>query len=365
MRAYYLEFTGKTEEEAIEKALRELNLERDEITVEILERAKAGFLGIGRTDAKIRIGYGKEIPDNINNNKIADQDFNQERNQDKQDGNQDFNQERNQDINQDINQDTDQARNPEKRTRKSRNRKKKPENNNNNNQDSGEKADKNAGKNKNIKNNKKADSDSKPEPNQNNQDLKPDLDNLDNQENNNNNNNQDSGGNKKKKFDDAPPVFSDQESDDEKSQAIKKFLSGLLEHLNLNPVIRVYPGENARYKVILEGEDMGSLIGRRGETLDAVQQLTNYAVNRSGGRVRVQLDAEGYREKRERSLRNLARKEAAKVIKFRRSRTLEPMNAYERHVIHTALQDYRGVNTYSTGVDPNRRVIIAYNKDKL
>ena len=351
MRAYYLEFTGKTEEEAIEKALRELNLERDEITVEILERAKAGFLGIGRTDAKIRIGYGKELPDN--NNKIADQDS--KRNQDKQDGNQD------------INQDTDQARNPEKRTRKSRNRKKKPENNNNNNnnQDSGEKTDKNAGKNKNIKNNKKADSDSKPESNQNNQDLKPDLDNLDNQENNNNNNNQDSGGNKKKKFDDAPPVFSDQESDDEKSQAIKKFLSGLLEHLNLNPVIRVYPGENARYKVILEGEDMGSLIGRRGETLDAVQQLTNYAVNRSGGRVRVQLDAEGYREKRERSLRNLARKEAAKVIKFRRSRTLEPMNAYERHVIHTALQDYRGVNTYSTGVDPNRRVIIAYNKDKL
>ena len=67
MRAYYLEFTGKTEEEAIEKALRELNLDRDEITVEILERAKAGFLGIGRADAKIRIGYGKELPEDNQN----------------------------------------------------------------------------------------------------------------------------------------------------------------------------------------------------------------------------------------------------------------------------------------------------------
>ena len=129
--------------------------------------------------------------------------------------------------------------------------------------------------------------------------------------------------------------------------------------------VRVYLAEEGRYKVILEGQGMGGLIGRRGETLDAIQQLTNYAVNRNGNRVRIQLDAEGYREKREQSLQNLARKEAAKVVKFRRSRTLEPMNAYERHVIHTALQDFRGVNTYSTGVDPNRRVVVAYDREKL
>ena len=127
--------------------------------------------------------------------------------------------------------------------------------------------------------------------------------------------------------------------------------------------VRVYQPEEGRYKVILEGAGMGALIGRRGETLDAIQQLTNYSVNRNGARARIQLDAEGYREKREQSLQNLARKEAAKVVKYRRSRTLEPMNAYERHVIHTALQEFPGVNTYSTGVDPNRRVVIAFDRE--
>ena len=116
--------------------------------------------------------------------------------------------------------------------------------------------------------------------------------------------------------------------------------------------------------MFLEGENLGALIGRRGETLDAIQQLTSYSVNRTGGRVRIQLDAEGYREKREQSLQHLARKVANKVVKYRRSVTLEPMNAYERHVIHTALQDVAGVTTYSTGVDPNRRVIVAYDRDK-
>ena len=109
---------------------------------------------------------------------------------------------------------------------------------------------------------------------------------------------------------------------------------------------------------------MGALISRRGETLDAIQQLTSYAVNRTGGRVRVQLDAEGYRNKREQSLQHLARKVASKVTRYHRSVTLEPMNAYERHVIHVALQDVPGVTTHSTGVDPNRRVVVTYDRDK-
>ena len=84
--------------------------------------------------------------------------------------------------------------------------------------------------------------------------------------------------------------------DDEKAQAIRKFLSGLLEQMDSSAEIRVYLPEKGRYKVILEGKNLGALIGRRGETLDAIQQLTGYAVNRAGGgRVRVQLDAEGYR----------------------------------------------------------------------
>ena len=161
------------------------------------------------------------------------------------------------------------------------------------------------------------------------------------------------------------PVPADlgEEADDEKAQAIRKFLTGLLEHMECSAEIRVYQPEKGRYKVLLEGRQMGALIGRRGETLDAIQQLTSYSVNRAGGgRVRVQLDAEGYREKREQSLQHLARKVAGKVVKYRRSVPLEPMNAYERHVIHTALQDVPGVTTYSTGTDPNRRVIVAYDR---
>ena len=122
--------------------------------------------------------------------------------------------------------------------------------------------------------------------------------------------------------------------------------------------------EKGRYQVTLEGEKLGQLIGRRGETLDAIQQLTNYAVNSGADkRIRVHVDAENYRAKREQSLESLARKVAGKVTKYRRSVTLEPMNAYERHVIHTALQDVPGVTTYSTGVDPNRRVIVAFDRE--
>ena len=76
------------------------------------------------------------------------------------------------------------------------------------------------------------------------------------------------------------------------------------------------------------------------------------------------MDAENYRLKREQSLQRLAQKVAARVLKYRRNVTLEPMNAYERHVIHTALQDVEGVTTYSMGTDPNRRVIVAYDKTK-
>ena len=126
---------------------------------------------------------------------------------------------------------------------------------------------------------------------------------------------------------------------------------------------RIGRGEDGSYKVELVGEDLGALIGRRGETLDAIQQLTSYAVNRGQSkRVRIHVDAEGYRAKREESLQRLARKVAGKVVKYRRNVMLEPMNAYERHVIHTALQDYPDVTTYSTGTEPNRRTVVAYSK---
>ena len=162
----------------------------------------------------------------------------------------------------------------------------------------------------------------------------------------------------------APVQTLGEEVDDEKAQAIRKFLSGLLQQMEVQAEVKVYLPEKGRYKVFLEGQGLGAIIGRRGETLDAIQQLTSYSVNRTGSRVRVQLDAENYRAKREQSLERLANKVAGKVVKYRRSVTLEPMNAYERHVIHTALQEVPGVTTYSTGVDPNRRVIVAYDREK-
>ena len=149
----------------------------------------------------------------------------------------------------------------------------------------------------------------------------------------------------------------------EKAERIDAFLTGLLAQMGAEarPVIRV--DENGTYQVELVGRELGGLIGRRGETLDAIQQLTGYAVNHGQSkRVRIHVDAEGYRAKREESLVRLAQKVAGKVVKYRRNVTLEPMNAYERHVIHTALQETPDITTYSIGTEPNRRTVVAYSR---
>ncbi len=139
------------------------------------------------------------------------------------------------------------------------------------------------------------------------------------------------------------------------------FIKGLLENMDSPAVPHAWSDGEDSYRVDLTGEGLGFLIGRRGETLDAIQHLANYAVNRSvDGHVRINVDAEAYREKREDSLRRYARKKAQQVLKNRRRTTLEPMNAYERHVIHAALQEMDNITTHSTGTEPNRRVIIEY-----
>ena len=144
-------------------------------------------------------------------------------------------------------------------------------------------------------------------------------------------------------------------------QKIEQFLKGLLEHMGSNAVPHAVKAEGNTYKVDLVGDDLGYLIGRRGDTLDALQHLANYTVNRGvEGHIRISVDAEEYREKREDSLRRYARKKAQQVLKARRRTTLEPMNAYERHVIHAALQDMENITTHSTGTEPNRRVVIEF-----
>ena len=144
-------------------------------------------------------------------------------------------------------------------------------------------------------------------------------------------------------------------------EKIEVFVKGLLEHMGSQAIPHAFKENDNTYFVELVGEDLGYLIGRRGDTLDAIQHLANYTVNRGvDGHIRINVDAECYREKREDSLRRYARKKAQQVLKARRRTTLEPMNAYERHVIHAALQDMENITTHSTGTEPNRRVVIEY-----
>ena len=144
-------------------------------------------------------------------------------------------------------------------------------------------------------------------------------------------------------------------------EKIEVFIKGLLEHMGSQAIPHAFKESDNTYFVELVGEDLGYLIGRRGDTLDAIQHLANYTVNRGvEGHIRINVDAESYREKREDSLRRYARKKAQQVLKARRRTTLEPMNAYERHVIHAALQDMENITTHSTGTEPNRRVVIEY-----
>ena len=150
--------------------------------------------------------------------------------------------------------------------------------------------------------------------------------------------------------------------EESRSSRVEMFLKGLLERMDVEAGMEVSESE-ASIDVMLTGKEPGALIGRRGETLDAIQHLTNYVINRGGaGRTRINIDAENYRQRRNETLEALAVRIAGKVMKYRKNMTLEPMNAYERHVIHTALQDYENISTYSVGNEPNRRIVVSYSR---
>lgn len=239
-----LEKSGRTEDDAINAALKELGLDRDDVSVEVLERAKSGFLGIGASPAVIRVSY--EVPDE--KPAVAAEPVV-------------------------VKTEAPKA---------------------------------------------------------------------------------------------APAAEAEApaaEASDDGYGEIRSFLTGLLDRMGVKAELEIAPRENGGINVNISGSNMGAIIGRRGETLDAIQHLTNYVVNRgSEKRMHISVDAECYRSKREESLTRLAEKMAEKAIKYKRSMALEPMNSYERHVIHTALQNYEGVTTSSTGVEPNRRVVVSYVK---
>ena len=255
-----LEKSAKTVDAAIEEALKELGMSRDDVSVEILDMGKTGFLGFGASPARVRVSY--ETPDTV----------------------------------------------PEKPAKPAApTAEKKP---------APEKAEK-----------KPAPKAEKPAP-------------------------------KAEVEVKAAPAVIDENAD---YAAIRSFLTGLLDRMGVNAEMEISPRDNGGINVNLTGPAMGAIIGRRGETLDAIQHLTNYVVNKDSEKhLHISVDAEAYRSKREESLTRLAEKMAEKAIKYKRSMALEPMNSYERHVIHTALQNYEGVTTSSTGVEPNRRVVVSY-----
>ena len=290
--------TGKTIDAAVEAALAKLGLERDAVSVQVLQQAKAGFLGFGAQPAKVQVTY--EAPDEPKKPEAPKSALGSaSRSKPK------------------VN---NPAPAPKAEPAKTEPKKEEPK--------------KEAPKKQETPKQSKAEHPAKQ--------AKPEH--------------------KKEtpKASKAPKVYTPAEEGSVEAQ-IETFIKGLLENMGSQAVPHCTKGEDNAYFVELVGEDLGYLIGRRGDTLDAIQHLANYSINRSvDGYIRINVDAEEYRAKREESLRKYARKKAQQVLKARRRTTLEPMNAYERHLIHAALQDMDNITTHSTGTEPNRRVVIEY-----
>lgn len=288
--------TGKTIDLAIEAALTQLGLDRDSVSVTVLQQAKAGFLGFGAQPAKVQVSY--EAPDPVPEApKVALSSASRSKPK----------------VAAPVKKPEQPKEMPKPEPAAQEPKEDKPKHE--------------------PKAEKKPEA---PKPPKTPKEPKP------------------------AKVKAEPKVYAPAESGSTEEK-IELFLKGLLEHMDSKAVPHCWKVEGNTYKVDLVGDDLGYLIGRRGDTLDAIQHLANYTINRDlDGHIRINVDAECYREKREESLRRYARKKAQQVLKARRRTTLEPMNAYERHVIHAALQDMENITTHSTGVEPNRRVIIEY-----
>lgn len=140
------------------------------------------------------------------------------------------------------------------------------------------------------------------------------------------------------------------------------FLRPIFEKMDISAQLDIIH-EAEQITVSLTGDDVGIVIGRRGETLDSLQYLLSLVVNRNSEEyIRVIMDVAGYREKREQTLIRLANRMADKVTRYRKNMTLEPMNPYERRIIHSTLQDHKYVDTESVGEDPNRKVVVRYRR---
>ncbi len=142
----------------------------------------------------------------------------------------------------------------------------------------------------------------------------------------------------------------------------REFLTPIFDSMGIEEQLEFVEEEDS-INVRIAAEDIGIVIGRRGETLDALQYLLGLVINKNSDKfIRVNLDVGNYREKREETLKRLAKRLADKVLKNRKSITLEPMNPYERRIIHATLQSFRGIETYSIGEEPHRKVVIKHKR---
>ena len=163
----------------------------------------------------------------------------------------------------------------------------------------------------------------------------------------------------------AVPVLTDEQVDEVKQRA-ETFLADVFQAMDLDAkVSSSYDRETGMLTIEMKGENMGVLIGKRGQTLDSLQYLVSLVVNKGiEGYIHVKADTENYRERRKKTLENLAKNIAVKVKRNRSSVALEPMNPYERRIIHSALQGDRYVTTYSEGEEPYRKVIVTMKEDR-
>ncbi|MCR4955844.1 MAG: protein jag [Lachnospiraceae bacterium] len=147
--------------------------------------------------------------------------------------------------------------------------------------------------------------------------------------------------------------------------AINEFIVNVTSAMGLNVRTEIKKEDDATFNVELFGDDMGILIGKRGQTLDSLQYLTNLAINKNSEEyLKVKIDTEDYRKRRKDTLENLAKNIAFKVKRTKRAVSLEPMNPFERRVIHSALQQDRYVTTHSEGEEPYRHVVVTLKRDK-
>ena len=259
--------TGKTIDDAIEAAALELGVDEDELDgKEVLETPSGGFLGIGKTNAKVRVWVGEDDP----------------------------------------------APAPVKETESAS--------------------------------------------------VRPAKENRNDRRGNGRNK---QGKPRREKEEHAPFRPTGVPAEGETAEAAKKYFTELCALIGLPETeVFVTAGENKTMRISLAGEGMGLLIGKRGETMYALQYLASLALNKKEGEfTRIELDIEGYREKRTAALQKLALRMADKAVKQKRNVTLEYMQAYERRVIHSTLQDYAYVTTRSIGEEPFRKVVIVYSPD--